>query len=476
MKALLRQCVVLSTLTLGCFLVAAAPASPPCQGVVVGPDTEVQSVVALHPAGTTYCFGPGLYRLTQTIVPKSGDRLIGAPGAVLSGAKVITEWTQRSNLWVASGQTQRSPLSWKPHWPPIGNPAAQYNEDMFMDGRPLRRVLSLSEVGPGTFYFDYDAASISLGDDPTGHLVEGSAIQDAIRSGANHVAVQGLTIEKFTGLGIALGPDALIQDNEVRSVHLAGVHFSRGSQVLHNYLHHNGQYGMGGSGDNVLVEGNEIAFNDTADYRTVSGGCWAAGGTKWVFTDGLVVRNNYTHDNHCDGFWSDLNNINTVYENNRVVDNYRCGINIEISYATTIRHNLITGNLGCGIVLNSSRDQDVYDNTLRDNGVGTPPNGIVIPPAQRGAILIVQQRRGSGRYGKHFAQNISVHDNIIGMAAGVTGALGAAGLDSGQVSFAGNRYVVPDPAGAWWVWQRARRTWSEWQAIGQDATGSMARR
>ena len=93
-----------------------------CKGAVkLSPGTEVASVVAAHPPGTTYCFDPGLYRLTQTIAPKDRDRLIGAPGTVLSGAKLIANWTQKGNLWIATGQTQRSPVSWRREWPALAD-------------------------------------------------------------------------------------------------------------------------------------------------------------------------------------------------------------------------------------------------------------------------------------------------------------------------------------------------------------------
>ena len=139
----------------------------------------------------------------------------------------------------------------------------------------------------------------------------------------------------------------------------------RGAQVLNNRMHHNGMYGMSGAGDGALIEGNEIAFNNTANYHVMNGGCYAAGGTKFVLTNHLVVRNNYVHDNYCGGFWSDMYDIDTVYEGNRIEHNYTEGIKIEISYAAVIRNNTITGNMGNGILFSSSSDMELYGNTIR---------------------------------------------------------------------------------------------------------------
>jgi hypothetical protein len=288
------------------------PVPTSCGGVSISPGTEIQTGVSSGRPGTTYCLQPGLYRLTQSIVPKPGDAFVGQPGTTLSGAKVITGWIRSGRTWVAAGQTQKSPVSWQSTWPPIGNPAAQYNEDVFLDGTPLKRVLSLSTLEPGTFYFDYAGEKIYIGDDPTGHTLEGGATDTAIQSRAPRVTIKNLTIEKYTDRGIDVGRDSLIAHNELRHVHQVGIRFAGGTRVLNNYVHHIGALGLTGSGDHALVKGNEVAFNNAADYRTIRGGCWTAGGSKWVHTNYLVARNNYTHDNYCDGFWSDIDNINTL--------------------------------------------------------------------------------------------------------------------------------------------------------------------
>ena len=107
----------------------------------------------------------------------------------------------------------------------------------------------------------------------------------------------------------------VIEDNWIH--HNAG----RGiSAIMHhitirnNVLEYNGQLGLGGGGyggiegANALIEGNEIAYNNTAgiDYN------WEAGGTKFVHTVNLVVRNNYVHHNNGPGLWTDGSNMQRV--------------------------------------------------------------------------------------------------------------------------------------------------------------------
>ena len=81
--------------------------------------------------------------------------------------------------------------------------------------------------------------------------------------------------------------------------------------------------GLGGSGDNILVQGNEIAKNG---YWSGIDVLWEGGGFKYADTDNLVVRGNYSHDNHGPGMWTDINNIHTLYEDNLVVHNTHIGI------------------------------------------------------------------------------------------------------------------------------------------------------
>jgi len=283
-----------------------------CHGVSVHAGSEIQSVVTAHPAGTTYCIDAGIYRVTETIAPKDGDSLIGSVDAVINGSRLVTQWTRTGNLWIATGQTQHSEPLWKTTWPPLANPAAQVNEDLFLDDKQLRPVMTAALVVPGTFYFDYGAATIYIADNPTGHRIESSVMEAAIRSRAQKVTVQGLTVEKFTHIGISLGSNSVVRDNELRYIHGAGIQFGNGSRVLHNHTHHNGMYGMSGAGEGPLVEGNEIAFNNTAGYHTEHGGCWAAGGAKFVRSNHLVVRGNYVHDNLCTGLWTDIDNINPL--------------------------------------------------------------------------------------------------------------------------------------------------------------------
>jgi hypothetical protein len=132
-----------------------------------------------------------------------------------------------------------------------------------------------------------------------------------------------------------------------------------------------------GLGSNILVEGNEIAFNNDAGFYYP----WEAGGTKFLFTTNLIIRNNYSHDNRGPGLWTDYNNYYVTYESNRSARNGDFGIAHELGGDATIRYNVVE-NMGPSefhatrlwnngaIALIMSRRANVYGNTLINNTAG----------------------------------------------------------------------------------------------------------
>ncbi len=72
------------------------------------PGQDVAAIVAAAPKGSTIRFRPGVYRMLE-LAPKDDVRLIGDPGAVLKGSKVLAGWNASGSLWYVGGQTQGSP-------------------------------------------------------------------------------------------------------------------------------------------------------------------------------------------------------------------------------------------------------------------------------------------------------------------------------------------------------------------------------
>lgn len=442
---------------------------PPPSGTAIAPGEDIQARVDAAAPGTQFVLRAGVHRL-QHVRPKDGMVFAGEPGAVLSGARLLTGFTQSGGAWVVGGQTQQGTAAGVCE---DGGQACRYPEDLFLDDVPLKRVATLAEVGPGTWYFDYAADRVHLGSDPTGRRVEISVVPHAFSGSATGVVVRGLVIEKYATpaqQGTLQGNSTsgwTVEDCEIRLNHGIGLRTGNGMRVLRNRIHHNGQMGLGGSGAGVLVEANEIHSNNTLGFDPA----WEAGGSKFVRTDGLVLRGNFSHHNHGHGLWTDIDNINTLYEGNRVEDNTRSGIFHEISYRAVIRGNVARRNGGAeaqwvdgaGILVNSSRDVEIYENTVEGNLNG---------------IAAVQSNRGSGAHGAYELANLYVHHNTVNMSQGRSGVVQNAGsqavFTSMNVRFEANHYTLGTSARPF-AWKDTNHDPTGWKGFGHDLTATFTR-
>ena len=143
----------------------------------------------------------------------------------------------------------------------------------------------------------------------------------------------------------------------------------------------NGQYGfqslvnpggkdsLTGGPYNVIVEGNEISYNDTCDFSGLLNNSaigWSnynpvppqyrnphcgtvtpdgdQGGFKLWQTNGVTIKDNYIHNNWGPGAWADTDNANTTFTGNTITDNEGEAIIEEISYNFSITNNYLADN------------------------------------------------------------------------------------------------------------------------------------
>ena len=437
--------------------------------VTVRPSDNIEALVASYPEGTSFRITPGNYRL-QSTQPKDGDSFIGEPGAILSGAERLNNFKQDGQYWVTSVtvKQQRSYRGECDH----SHPACMFPEDLFLDDVPLQRVARLSDVARGKWYLDYNDGKAYLRDNPKGHKVEISLIPHAFYGSAKNVSIKDLTIEKYASVagdgaiaGISEGKGSsqgwLIENNIIVLNHGMGIRLGNGMQVLNNKIDNNGQMGLGGSGTGILVAGNDIAYNNYAGYRAG----WEAGGTKFTFTQGLVVRDNFVHNNGGPGLWTDIENNDTLYAHNRTTANKIAGILHEISYHAIIRDNTVIDDgfdspgktaprYGGGIVINASENVEVSGNTVTDC-----MNGIVG----------LQANRKSQTGGSFYLRNLDVHNNVVTQKSGIAAGIVSSALFGDSVfttwnnRFIDNTFHLDSPDGKYFVWMNRAETLAAWE-------------
>lgn len=300
-----------------------------------------------------------------------------------------------------------------------------------------------------------------------GAVLDGNGVEDAFSGSADDVWIVGFEITDYDngaqhGAIHAEGDRWVIWGNTIHHTTGTGVKvYGDGSVVRDNNVHHNSQLGIAVTfASGVRVEGNEIAYNN---WQVAYSWGWEAGGTKFWSTNGLVVRGNWSHHNHGPGLWSDHDNINILYENNVVEDNYAAGIFHEIGYDGVIRNNVSRRNgfghdswlWGAGIVIAASQNLEIYGNTIEGNANG---------------IGLMQQERGSGAFGEYLVRNVYVHDNTI-RNSGLTGA--ARDTTSNAIFSSNNRFESNTYVGdVSWAWNNSAVGWSTWRSYGHDDTGS----
>jgi hypothetical protein len=351
-------------------------------------------------------------------------------------------------------------------------PLCIFPEDVFVDDLPIVRVQHQEELGAGRWWSDSANTEIYIADDPTGKKVELGATRKAFSGDAKDVTIRGLVIEKYAqpaGEAAIDGKNAdnwIVDQNEIRWNHAVGIRAGNGWKILNNKTHHNGDCGMGGSGRDILVEGNETYNNNYAGYWPG----WEAGGAKFVLTENLVVRNNFSHDNIGPGLWTDINNKNVLYEGNRLTNNTE-GIFHEISFKAVIRNNTIwnDGNNtyghhdgDAGILVAESRDVEVYGNAVTNCRAG-------ILGRQLNRTQDAQMYHMPEPYEIH---NLYVHDNVVTQDQGVAlGILKPAPHVSDDVfgrwnnRFANNTVKLGDANARAFQWNNERTTQSEFEKL-----------
>ncbi|MCA9381227.1 right-handed parallel beta-helix repeat-containing protein [Candidatus Dojkabacteria bacterium] len=467
-------------------------------------DIDIQSIIDSNSPGTTYLFETGLHRLIDQIIPQEGDIFMGEEGAVLSGSVLLNNPSTESNLYYYSNQIDNPEIhgSCDPQYP-----RCSYNHELFIDDVRQRHVSSKSEVEVGSWFFDYDNDRIYIGENPNGKKVEVSKTSYAFvpkfttsTNTNNNVTIKDLTFEKFSNWaqrGVIKSAHAgtqytvtngwVIENNEFINNHGPAVSFNSNWIVRNNLIHYSGQMGLGGSGDNAIVQGNEIAYNNQAYFSCQ----WECGGAKFARTNNLVVDGNYVHHNLGPGLWTDIDNINTLYKNNTVVNNNLEGIKHEISFDVEIKDNFVAYNgdtfntwlWGAQINIQNSRNAYVHNNIL----ITTSGDGLGVINQSRGysSTFPLNSCDTSTTQSREstclplIGINNRFENNIVYSIA-ESGDIGSIAKDTAEIteaefyesnSFDYNTYYVPDVSRNRWGAYNKGNSFAAFQLYGYEAHG-----
>lgn len=462
-----------------------------CQGTQVAAGGDIAAAISSTPENGTICIAEGKYRIATSLKPKNGQTLqgVGQGQTILNGAKAVSGWSRSGSFWVATGFLPSAPDTFEEttRCRTIG---CTYAQDVWRDGGFLERVTAKASLAPGKFYEDFPNNKIWIADDPGGHLIEQNYVKRLIEGSSNNVKVKSMTVEMTTNAAqegvIHCGSTSsatsgwVISDVEVHKGHGTGVQ-CYSYTLSGSHIHHNGQMGVGGGGDGILIQGNEINNNNTRNYEPG----WEGGGSKWAWDtkDGRVLDND-VHDNDGSGLWCDINCWNWEFAGNVVRNNTaQSGIFYEISGKCSIHDNQLIGNGGQGaingfyehsdILVSASPKCEVYNNT------SSSVVGIGGLQQRRGDTCTF---RGSANYpdgtpvcpnGNHTLSDLNVHDNHVtptkdsAIAAGISQDIGdMAVFNSRNNRFVNNHYTLR--SGNVFTWNNTYMSYDQWKAQGQN--------
>lgn len=413
---------------------------------------SLQARIDAASAGDTVIAEPCTYR-EQVVIDKPLT-LVGQPGSQIRGSNVWKSWSKRSGgLWRSMLSVPTLPQDEPNVYCMPDTTRCKLPEQVFFDSKPLTQVTS--RPTKANQFFVNAKRKVILMRDPRGHTVEVTTRQHWVLGTplADGVTIEGWTMkhagtesrsaalmnrfevhetggERWTVRNNVLsdGNSAILSLTNAPSHEIAGNRILRG-----------GMLGIKGAGRGSVIRSNEIAYNNTERYcYDAICGIGATGGAKFASNVAdTTFDQNVVHDNFGKGVHYDIDCSNNIASNNRIYDNARIGLNMELCYSGKAFGNVIYGNgyatpdgmRGTGILVNSCENTEIYDNVVANN-----PGGIAVITS-------------GARLNHELTHDVFIHDNTIISQAGTIALAWKGSVDAFAPSAnnlgADNRYYYP---------------------------------
>jgi hypothetical protein len=363
-------------------------ATKPTRELLVGPTSPHKTITSALDAsveGDVVSILPGTYR--ETLFVKTNNITIQAkqPGTVtVLGSDPLTNWkAEAPGVWSTPwahdfflGDPDKKQRFHERAEPPVG-----CAEQVFVDDKPVKQVMTRAEVVDGTFFVDWDTDRLFV--DPPGtkeittRSVEGSTRSRLLYTrhtgGAERVTVRGITFARCANFmqpvnaAVRVGTGWTMEDCTVAWTNGAGIGVNYDNVTLRRVKAiDNGQQGIGGGNcKNYLEEDCANNRNNNKGYPVK----WESG-SKFAKLDGAIFRRRIARDNQGPGLWLDIENKNILIEGGRYSGSYGAdfdgstgkAINLEINPGPiTIRNVTFTDNDTIGLAIQETSNVTVED-------------------------------------------------------------------------------------------------------------------
>lgn len=304
---------------------------------------------------------------------------------IIDGADIWTGWRQDVNGTYSHAWT----TNWGPSSTPAGWPSTpellRRREMLFVNGKLLKQVLSLSSMTDNTFFVDEAGDKVYMkvpaGTDVANAKVEWGQRQTLVQiNGRKNVTLSGLTVQhavsSLQGDAVQLygSKNVLMQDMSVQWNSHEGVTNGDTTNVIQrrNNVSNNGGTGVGGSYVRALTMEDNITSSN--NWRGGWAGFidWDYAGVKNLFLRDAIYRGAIADSNVGRGLWFDTDVVNVLVEGAKLRKNVLDGIFIEANTGPfTIRDSILAHNIDAGILVANTSNVTLLNNIFYANQ-GTP--------------------------------------------------------------------------------------------------------
>lgn len=301
------------------------------------------------------------------------------------GSVVVTSWTQNGSTWVHTGVPTQFDHSTSAGWASYtnflnGDMYAGLSDQVFYDGDSLTQIADATMPAVGQFSVDYNANTITIGSNPTGHEVRVSDLRYLVMTG-QQLSWKGVGVRRYA-------PDATssitapfyyggssagstFENLVVRQSAIAGMNLNKPNiTVRYCTFEDNMHAGLGGTKcDNLLVDSCIMQNNNQGQFSAQP----TTAGIKVTRCLGATVRNCYIVDNiGAMGVWMDISCVEIKVVHNYIAGAHYKGIEQELSdggniggvqHRGVVAGNYITG-ANFGISCLDTGYSDFYNNTI----------------------------------------------------------------------------------------------------------------
>jgi hypothetical protein len=357
--------------------------------------------------GTKVLISPGTYREQLKLPTNYDDRDNMTPivfeavekrRTIISGSDVWDGWAKQTGAadiythewpyrWGFAPVPKDIPSPWSDSFK--RKPLGQRREMIFIDGAPMKQVLSGDQLVAGSFYVDEAKRAVYLRP-PAGLDPNAATVEVAVRPSvlylefARNITLRGLV---FQHANDSLNPDyynpggadtnkinnssdVLLEDIQFIWNNGNGIGLTSSSNITvrRTVANHNGTTGMGAwKLKNIVFEETETSFNnwrgDMSDYRD-----WSVAGLKFLAVHDGIFRRHVSTGNQARAFWLDFDNTNVALENCSFHGNLVGGIFIEASWGPIrLRRSVICHNDGPGVLASAAARVTLEKNILYGN-------------------------------------------------------------------------------------------------------------